>query len=302
MSIRRFGAATPALAACAAAGVLALAGCGGDEPIGTVKAEPAAVRLAYPQPMPLRLTWTPSRPIESETGQLLVFVHLLSGPKQVVRTFDHLFPEPWTPGKPVSYTIGLGQSAMAPPIGPGSYQLSIGLYDGERERWPLAGGEEIARREYAVAQIEVPASPPPAPKFDFGPGWGALEKTGDTQTLLRRWIDKPATIAVSGVPAAGAVVVKVRIPEVNQEGGERLLLEVGSKKPVVVLASNCGGQRQRMTGFGPHTAEVPVAAGQTCDINLIPRFSVAQVDTIAPRSAAFLEELMWKPGAPAAAR
>ena len=307
MSIRRTAAlraALPGLAVIAAFGALAaaLAGCGGDEPVAQVKAEPAAVRMAYPQPVPVRLTWTPEKPIESETGQLLVFAHLLSGPKRVVRTFDHPFPQPWTPGKPVSYTLALDQSALAPPIAPGSYRLSIGLYDGDRERWALGGGEEIARREYALVDVEVPPTPPPSPKFAFGTAWGAVEKTGDSQTLLRRWIDGMATLGISAVPAAGSVVLKVRIPEVNQQGGERLLLDAGTQRPLVIVGTTCDGKRRRMGGFGLHTIEVPVAAGQSCDIVLNPRFKVARVDTIEPRSPAFLEALLWKPEAPAPAR
>jgi len=295
--------ALPALAALLALlAPLALAGCGSDEPVGGIKAEPAAVRLVYPQPVPVRLTWTPSAAVDSDTGKLLVFAHLISAPKQIVRTFDHPFPQAWTPGKPVSYTLDLGQSALVPPLAPGRYRLTVGLYDGERHRWPLSGAEAVASKEYAVADVEVPAGRPASPSFRFSETWGAPEKTGDSQTVLRRWVDKPSTIAVEGAPMAGAVRLTLRIPEVQQQGGERLLLDPGYARPIVAIDSTCDGKPHPVHGFGPHTVEIPVAAGQACQITVDPRFAVARTDTVTPRSPAFLEELLWKPEAPAPAR
>ncbi|HEV7784478.1 MAG TPA: hypothetical protein VGQ28_04020, partial [Thermoanaerobaculia bacterium] len=209
----------------AALAVLA-AGCShGKEPIGGLTVEPAHVDLVYPQPIPVRLTWTPTALPENDSGTLVVFVHLLAGPKQVIRTFDHPFPKTWTPGTPVSYLLDLGQSALAPPIVPGHYILSMGLYDGAHQRFALrTTGKELAHQEYQVAEIDVPKGAAPAPSFAFSSGWDAPEPTGDNQKPMRRWIDDPGTITIAGMPAAGIVRLGLRVPEVKADGGERLLL------------------------------------------------------------------------------
>ena len=282
--------------------VLALAaGCShGDDPVGGLTVEPAHVTLAYPQPIPVRLTWTPTVLPESDSGTLVVFVHLLSGPKQVIRTFDHPFPKTWTPGTPVTYSIDLGQSALAPPIVPGHYILSIGLYDGAHQRFALrTTGQELAHQEYQVAEVEVLPTAAPAPTFAFSSGWDAPEPTGDNQKPMRRWVDDPGTITISGMPANGIVRLSLRVPEVKTDGGEKLLLDPGVERPRVAVTSTCGAGQLPVDGYGPHVLDVRVAAGQSCDITVDPLFKVVRSDTVTPRAPAFLEDLEWKPEAPA---
>src|SRR5215218_8524721 len=144
------------------------AGCGGKQtPVARVEVEPSQVRLPFSQVQTVRLTWTPSMALEGETPT--VFVHLLDGKRKVVRTFDHPFPQRWREGTPVSYDLKLYQSALAPPLPAGKYQMTLGLYNKEGKRWALDGlGEPKSRNEYDAAKVEVPAQSP-NPRFAFSP-------------------------------------------------------------------------------------------------------------------------------------
>ena len=121
--------------ACAALSLVS--GCGGDTPVARVEIEPKEARLPFSQAQNVRLTWTPSAALEGEKPT--VFVHLLDSEKKVARTFDHPFPQPWSEGKPVSYDLKLYQSALAPPLPAGKYQVTLGLYGKDNKRWALDG-------------------------------------------------------------------------------------------------------------------------------------------------------------------
>ena len=141
--------------AVAAAAMALFAGCGRDRPVAELRAEPAEVRLDYPRFVDLTLTFRITGEPPGGPGPLpIVFVHLLDGAGTVVRTFDHTFPEPWKVGATVTDRVTLYQSALARPLTPGRYRLTVGLYDPER-RWPLTAGIEADRREYVAADVIV---------------------------------------------------------------------------------------------------------------------------------------------------
>src|SRR3954447_23082975 len=105
------------------AAVSLAAGCGGGKqtPVGRVGVEPSLVRLPFGQAQTVRLTWTPSAPLEGETPT--VFVPLLDGQHQVVRTLDHPLPERWREGAALTDDFRVYQSALAPPLAAGKYQV-----------------------------------------------------------------------------------------------------------------------------------------------------------------------------------
>lgn len=279
--------------------VLALGGCGGDEPVGTLTVEPKTVRLGYPEATEVRFSWQPVAGLESDRP--LVFVHLIDQPGSVLRTFDHPLPLPWRPGEPIEYELDLYQSALGPRIPPGTYQLTVGLYEPEGERWPLDGaGQEIAKREYAVATVEVPGAGGGGPAFSFSPAWLAPEPGRDVQVLGRRWLTAEGSIQVSGATSPGAVRLVLSIPAADGSAG-RLTVEGGSNVPSVVLSSTCGGVETAVSGPGTHEVEMPVeaneAAGTTgaCEIRLRPNFHLVAEGSPERRSVV-LENLAWTPG------
>src|ERR1700704_1076588 len=130
MTTRTYGLSL--LAAAALSGLLLFApGCRRETPaVGHIEVQPRSVSLPYPQLAILHLTWTPAAGGNAaEISQPLVFLHLLDAKGRGLRTFDHPFPQRWVEGSPVSYDVKLVQSAIAPPLAPGTYRLSVGLYD-----------------------------------------------------------------------------------------------------------------------------------------------------------------------------
>ena len=67
------------------------------------------------------------------------------------------------PGRPLSYERMLCPSTFNPPLKPGTYRLSVGLYDVSwGYRWPLETGgvTEVDRREYLMGTITVTEKKP----------------------------------------------------------------------------------------------------------------------------------------------
>ncbi len=138
---------------------LVVLSCGEDDgpPVARVDVTPRQIRLGFPEAQPLQLQWTPTAPLEGLSSQPMVFIHLLDADKKLVRTFDQPFPQTWTPGTPVSFEARLFQSQLAPPLSPGTYSVTVGLYEGKR-RWALEGlGERVDRAEYVSSHVEVPS-------------------------------------------------------------------------------------------------------------------------------------------------
>lgn len=270
------------------------AGCGGEDPaVGTVEVSPSTVRLAHPTVQPIRLAWAPSAALEAEP---LVFVHLLDEQGAVLRTFDHPFPRRWRPGEPVEYEVKLYQSALAPPLPPGRYRLTLGLYGAGGERWPLAGlGEPVARREYPAVEVEVPAEPV-GPEIGFSPSWLAVEPGADRQVLARRWVNGRGAIRLSDLQEPGGVWMVVRIPPADA-ANEDLVFDGGASAQSVLVRSDCGGSETGISGVGAHELILPVETvppDGACRIVLLPSFHLKSRGA-GPNRSVVLENLAWVP-------
>ena len=265
--------------------------CGRATPVATLRTSPRAVRLGYPEASALRFEWSPSAALEKSGGAPTVFVHVRDGKGEVRRTFDHPFPQPWSPGTSVSYEIDLYQSALADPLPPGSYVLTAGLYDPPSgRRWALAaGGAELARREYRIAALDVPApgSAPPA-RFDFTGQWGPVEPDPSKQVLARRRLNGPASLRFS----AGAGV----------RGSVQLAITVHAAP--LTVESDCGPATRLEPGY--HWVRFDLPPGGMCDIRFpdAPTRASGSADSLesAARRAAgpltSLDVAAWRRAAP----
>ena len=289
--------------------ILALAlctsGCGDDDapPVARVTASPRALRLGFPEVKTLHLEWQPVAPLEGLSSQPTVFLHLLDGEGKVVRTFDHPFPQRWREGERVVYDAKLAQSLLAPPLAPGKYRLTLGLYEG-KERWPLEGlGEAVDRYEYTAVEVEVPGTSE-APRFVFSPQWLPPEPGGDRQVLARRWLNGDGknvrgAIRVAGVRTPGTVWMVLRIPQIDS-ANERLEVEGTSGIPGVLVRGACGaveGAEIGISGPGSHEIEVPIEAPPSngaCRIGLRANYRIVSNLTGKSRSVS-LENAAWAP-------
>ncbi|HEX9943372.1 MAG TPA: hypothetical protein VGG03_15240 [Thermoanaerobaculia bacterium] len=271
-----------------------IAGCGGKQiPVARVEVDPRQVRLPFSQARPLHLTWTPSVALGEE--QPTVFVHLLDGQRKVIRTFDHPFPQRWREGAAVSYDVKLYQSALAPPLAPGKYQLTLGLYGRDGRRWALDGlGEPKSRNEYDVAEVEVPAQKP-SPRFVFSPTWLPVEPGGDRQVLARRWMAERAVIRLLHQREPGTVWMLIKIPPANTPDAQ-LILEPGASTPSLLVAGSCGGTETNLTGPGIHEVELAMDAPpptEFCRVLLSANFLLQP--TVGRKRSVSLENIAWIP-------
>jgi hypothetical protein len=323
--IRRMSPGLRTLSGVAAALALAGFGCGRDRPVAELEAAPAELRLDYPRFAVLTLTFRITGERPGGPGPLpIVFVHLLDGAGTVVRTFDHPFPAAWRVGATVEDRVTLYQSALAPPLAPGRYRLTVGLYDPER-RWPLAAGVEADRREYVAATVAVGGANPNVPSFDFSEAWLPPQPRGDVQVLAQRWLSGEGRIRLTGIRQAGTLWLRLRIPPPQFEGFTMTLAE-GAAQPAVLVSSGCsGGEEVSLSGSGTHEVSLrvevdpieakeadpgapaaapsgespPVASmGSTCEISLRPNFSFTS-GAQALRQSVALEVLAWGPPQPA---
>lgn len=278
----------------AAAALLALGSCGEDAPVASLEVSPAAIRLPHGHLRPLTLAWTPAEELYGREGEPLVFVHLIERPGRVLRTFDHSFPERWHPGTPVRYDLPIRQSALAPPLPPGRYRLTVGLYQAGGGRWPLeTAGEEVDGREYAVAEVEVPAEVA-GPEFGFAGPWLPVEAGSDLQVLARRWLAGDGVLRVGPIAGAGSLWLLLRIPE-GTGSGEELVLESGAAEPGVTLTGSCSGVEMAITGRGPHEVRMPMRADAgPCEVRFDANFHLRVAGSPHLRTVA-LEGLAWAP-------
>jgi len=146
-------AAWPAIAVA----VAMLAACARNKPVGRLNMTPRETTVAADACAPLRFEWTPASPLDRAHGSPVVFVHILPSPGNPLGNMDHQLPEAWTPGRPQSYERNICPSAFTTPLLPGTYRLTVGLYDlSWGYRWPLeGGGVEVDRREYLMGTITV---------------------------------------------------------------------------------------------------------------------------------------------------
>jgi hypothetical protein len=282
-------------------GILPAACTPGEVPVAVLTVEPTTVELGFSEARPLKLSWEIRKALEDLDGGLRVFVHVLGDDGDVIRTFDHDFPVPWRPGGLIDYTIDLHQSVLGPPLTPGIYQISIGLYDGMGKRWPLStAGDPVEEYGYQMATLKA-VDRAGTPMFRFSEQWKAIEPGVDQQVLGRRWLASAGSIVVAETAGDGAVWMSLRVP--TSGSGERLqILDADLQDTRVLIRSSCGGGKIEVTGVGVHDLEVPVIfplqengdGGESeCEILIEPNFHLLTVGTTEQRSV-LLEMLGWR--------
>lgn len=267
-----------------------------EAPVARVEVSPDSTDLGYSELRKVELSWDVLQPLGEGGESPRVMVHLLDGPGNVLRTFDHDFPESWRPGDTVRYEVPIHQSALGSPLRAGRYQLSVGLYGPSGERWPLdMADREIDTGEYEVGEITV-SQPDVTPVFRFSEVWQPIEAGTDRQILGRRWLVGEGSIWVSKADSLHSVWMVLWIPA-DESGVSRLVVEGDSKEPLVVLSSMCGGAEVEVLGVGRHEVEVAVGADPSgdageCEIRLQPNFHLLMIPS-GERRTVLLESVAW---------
>lgn len=271
---------------------LIVASCRSKDPaVATVAVSPTSLEIGHGRYQTLRIEWTPTETLDGDSELLWVFVHLIDGDKAVLRTFDHRLPKPWRVGETISYSLPIGQSALAPSLPAGSYGLTLGLYDGGQRRWPLTvDGEVRGRLEYEVASIRVTDSSDATPRFLFSESWKEVEPGENAQTLARRWMVDPGSIQVEGLPeSASSLRLVLRVPRVA--GPLRLALDDGAEEATIRVRTDCDGFQATLTGPGLHEVVVPVD-WQRCGLEFDTNYHVVELNSLQQVVFA-LEQLAW---------
>ena len=278
--------------------MLGVAACQPQEPVARLQASPRTLTLPYPHTATLELTWQPLRPLDIPTSELIVFVHLIDQEGKVQRTFDHPFPEAWAEGNEVRYPLDLHQSAIAPPIPPGNYKLTVGLYAASGRRWPLeVDAPEVDDEEYALIEVDIPYPVMATPRFTFSDAWKAPQDTGFRQIMAHRWLsEEQAELMIWGIDRPGEAVLRFTIPQL-QEQALRLRTTTSDTVPAVAIASDCGGVQGQLSGYGSHEIRIAVQAsvtGQRCTVRFSPGFYFVNSES-SRRFSALLESTTWVP-------
>jgi hypothetical protein len=290
----------PILLVVLVAALLGALGCKHEEAaIGRLDVQPRTVTLAYPQLTSVHLTFAASAApasaaaLPADDSRTVVFLHLLDPQGVVVRTFDRsLHP---------AEDVRLYQSALAPPLDPGRYRLTVGLYDRNTgKRSAVSGlGEPVGRDEYMAATVEVPPTAA-GPRFAFSDAWEPIEAGTDKQVVARRWLsDQPGEIRIDGMAGAGSLWLRFRIPQGTETGEKLVLNDPTANTPEAVVRGNCAAVETGISGPGPHAVEIPVDAATAqkgCQISLTPNFHLVSPNRKTARSVA-LEVAAWVPAA-----
>ncbi len=262
--------------------------------MATVEVESTELELPHRRFAALDLSWRLHEPLAGRAGRLHVFVHLLDGPGSVVRTFDYPWPDGWRVGRRVDHRVHLHQSALAPPLDPGLYALTLGIYDGEGRRWPLVTpGELVDRHEYRVTNVLVPPDSAGGPSFHFSPDWLASAPGRDRQVLARRWLTGPGHLRLSGLEGSGQVLLRLLLPTAGDR--QELVITEGASQQEAVVRSACGDVEVRLAGPGSHDVVLPIAPGDdgdSCVVEITPNFYLLELES-AERRAVSLEVLAW---------
>lgn len=287
------------------AGCLSLAvavgavGCGASRtPVGDLTTSPAALVLAWPEFVEVRIRLRAERPLPEGEKRPIVFLHLLDEPGSVLRTFDHGLPGEWVAGQEHDYTMRVLLSALAEPLPAGEYLLSIGLYTPDHGRFALrTEAEEVAKLEYLVARVTVPATETTAPRARFSENWLPPEAGADRQILARRSLaaGAPGTVQIGPLGGPGTLFVRAEIPEETRDRA-RVELAAGESQPKLRLASSCGGEQVEVSGAGGFDLDFAVpAATPTCELVFAPNFQLHWRNR-AEATSARLAVLAWRPG------
>ncbi|MEM7481888.1 MAG: hypothetical protein AAF481_12000 [Acidobacteriota bacterium] len=303
-----------------------LGGCAGEVPpvARLAVAAPVDFELGYPQEKEVRLSWQPLTDLDADVNaQPHAFVHLLDADGRLVRTFDHPLPAPWVVGETIEYDLVLSQSAMAPPLAAGTYDLVGGLYDpAAGERWALElDGEESRRQAYRWMQVQVPQADL-GPTLDYRGAWAPVTAGTDQQVLASRGLRGAGDVHLSGIgDRGGRLSLRLWLPAAADASQQiRFLGEETTQRLSAV--SSCGGAEVAVTGSGFHelsiavdpTAQEPPAegasaapqpaapqpaapepAGEGCAVTLTPNFILVTQGDPQPL-AARLHGLYWQAG------
>jgi len=279
--------------------ILALVACeSGEPPVAKLTIAPTRLQLPFPGVIDLDLSWAMELPLDGLEGTPLVFVHLLGEQGEVLRTFDRRLDFEWQPGHNQQSVIRLYQSALAPPLEPGTYSLTVGLYDSAGRRWPLrVEGDETGRNEYRVADVEVGSESEDAPMFFFSAAWLPLESGLDAQVVARRWLgEAQGTIRITDCPDSGRIWMLIRIPSADSKSSRMVLADEASA-PEVRVTSTCGLEEICVSGPGFHEIELSLGPAkeellEECELRLEPNFHLLEDNAPTQRSMA-LEVLAW---------
>jgi hypothetical protein len=281
------------------------AGCGeGRTPVGDLATSPSEIELAWPELVDVRIRLRAERQLPDDQKRPIVFVHLLDEPGSVLRTFDHGLPGEWTAGQEYDYTVRVLLSALAEPLPAGEYLLSIGLYTPDHGRFALrTESEEVAKLEYLVARVTVPATDTTAPRARFSENWLPPEAGADRQILARRSLagGAPGTVQFGPLASAGTLFVRAEIPEETRDRA-RVELAAGESQPKLRVTSSCGGEQVEVSGAGGFDLDFAVSAPTpACELVFAPNFQLHWRNR-AEATSARLAVLAWRPapsGAPA---
>ncbi len=276
---------------CPAVALLAVA-CGSSEPpVGHVDVAPSEIRLVYSGFSEYQLTWQPETPLDGVVGDLRAKVHLKGDDGKVLRTFDHSLDFDWSVGSSRPTRQVLYQSALAPALGEGEYELDIGLYDEGGNRWAVTSSSPVVRVEDASEGF---------PAFYFSPEWLPIEGGTDLQILGRRWLKADGLIRLGELTAPGALWLQIGVPEAR-DGELEMLFEDGATAPEVVVSSSCGVPSQTLRGSGPHHVLLEVRAGdegvlpEECELAIDANYTLIAIESQVRRTVA-LESLCWLTG------
>jgi hypothetical protein len=258
-------------------------GCREEEaPAARLTTSSSLVRLAYPESVPLTFEWTPLVPLRRAGMRPTVFVHLIDRPNHVLRTFDHDLPGAWTVGVTQRDEFDLYQSALGPPLAPGSYTLTAGLYDpalGYRWRLSTGGPDVTGHREYRVSSVQAPSGRSEDARFRFSGGWSAVEPGTDRQVLQRRWLTGSGSLWIEPSPRARTIRIEMRV-------GDKSGARAG-------IAATCAVSVHELAVGARWIEAVPVP-GEHCEIRLENLQAPPSPAATAARWLA-VEALAWRP-------
>jgi hypothetical protein len=198
-------------------------------------------------------------------------------------------------GETVTDEVRLYHSALAPPLPAGEHRLTVGLYQPGGDRWTLdAPSPAVARAEYPVATVTVPAERPALPRYTFAGDWSPVGLGEDRQIRARRWLAGAGAFTVEEVPGPGELWLEVLIPEAA-EGWQRIFDDPGTEEPVVRVVPGCGAPARAVTGVGRHAVSVPLDPGAgSCEIRLEANYQLVELESFQ-KSVLSLEQLAWRP-------